>query len=72
MLTDKLLQLWGYLRAIAVFLTTILIESQCRRILHHRVASLDIDFLRIHIGNVELTLCKQLPQRLPLTSYLEI
>ena len=72
MMTNELLQLRGYLLAVAVFLPAILIESQRRRVLHHRLASLGIDFLGIHVGDIKHTLGKQLPQRLPLASYLEI
>ena len=71
MMTDKLLQLWSYLLAVAVFLSTILIQGQRSRILCHHIPCLCIDFLCINVSFIKFAFCKKLPKRLALTGYFQ-
>ena len=71
MMTDKQLQLWRYLLAVAVFLPAILIQGQRSRILCHHITCLCIDFLCINISFIKFAFCKKLPKRLALAGYFQ-
>ena len=71
MMTDELLQFWGKLLAVPVFLTRILKECESSLVALKHLMGFYRKLLCTSICIIEIALCKQFVQRLSTTCYLQ-